>query len=150
MPSGTYGDTTSMTACLTDPTSDKVAPDFRAGPISAMTAAIAPTGTQSTTRSASLTASAAVSVMRSHRLISAAMAARWTLRSGPARSARFSRKSPPSPCPFELRDPVDDPAAGAFVAHRDAQAMGQFVACNPADQNAFGFEVIVAGICLLC
>ena len=58
---GICGPTASITACLTDPTSVTVAPGFRCGAMSAATAPIAPTGTASTTRSASRTASAALS-----------------------------------------------------------------------------------------
>ena len=59
-PSGRCGATASITARLTEPTSVTVAPGFRNGAISRATSPIAPTGTQSITRSAPSTASAAV------------------------------------------------------------------------------------------
>ena len=62
-----------ITSFLTDPTSVTVAPLARCGAICAVTAPIAPTGTQSTTRSAPSTASAAVSTIRSHNPISCAI-----------------------------------------------------------------------------
>jgi len=71
-PCGTCGATALITARLTEPTSVSVAPGARCGPISSATAPIAPTGTQSTTRSAPCTASAALSVTRSTRPISRA------------------------------------------------------------------------------
>ena len=60
-PAGRCGATAAITARLTEPTSVTVAPGFSRGAIAAATSAIAPTGTQSTTRSASSTAAAAVS-----------------------------------------------------------------------------------------
>ena len=45
-PPGRPGSTASITARLTDPTSDKVAPGLSRGAISAVTAAMAPTGTR--------------------------------------------------------------------------------------------------------
>ena len=47
---------------LTEPTSERIAPGFRCGPISLATAPLAPTGIETMTRSASFTACALVSV----------------------------------------------------------------------------------------
>ncbi len=57
---GRRGPTAAITARLTEPTSLTVAPGLSRGAISAARASIAPTGTQSRTRSAPSTASAAV------------------------------------------------------------------------------------------
>ena len=97
--SGRCGATASITAAFTEPTSLTVAPGFRCGPISAATSPIAPTGTQSTTRSAPATASAAVSTTRSQSPSSAATARVSAERAVPTISpARPSRR---------IRRPID-------------------------------------------
>ncbi len=58
-PAGTCGCICAMTDALVEPTSVRIAPGFSAGAISSATSPDAPTGTETTTRSASCTASAA-------------------------------------------------------------------------------------------
>ena len=58
-PSGICGDICAMTERLVEPTSVTMAPGFSAGAISSATAPDEPTGTETMTRSASRTASAA-------------------------------------------------------------------------------------------
>jgi hypothetical protein len=58
-PAGMCGAICAMTDALVEPTSVTVAPGFNAGAISAATAPDAPTGTETMTRSASVTAFAA-------------------------------------------------------------------------------------------
>ena len=58
-PAGTCGCICAMTDALVEPTSVRIAPGFSAGAISSATAPDAPTGTETMTRSASRTASAA-------------------------------------------------------------------------------------------
>src|ERR1700680_4751443 len=62
---GMCGRIAAMTAPLTEPTSETIAPFFNFGPISAATAPLAPTGTQTMTQSAPSAASALVSTTRS-------------------------------------------------------------------------------------
>ena len=147
--------TLATTACLTEPTSDTMAPGFSAGAMPAATAPHAPTGTQKMTRSAPRTASAADRrgrrrarpsavnalqrpAMRSHAtmvrarfLRRATRASDEPIRPSPTMTSRSKSGSgsavadPSAMASQEIAQRVDDEAIGFFRADRQAQRLGK-------------------------
>ena len=101
-PAGMWGAMSRTTAALTEPTSETVAPGFRCGPMSFATAAQAPIGTQTITRSAPATAAALLSTTSS-----ASPSSRMRCRVGSERDvATISRTRPSARAARAIEPPI--------------------------------------------
>src|SRR5262245_36447388 len=110
MPAGTWGAMSRSTADLTEPTSDRIAPRARCGPISFAAAPLWPTGMQTITRSALSTAAALVSTTWSaspsssaRRRVAAERAVATMLRTTPCARAARAIEEPIRPTPISAR-----------------------------------------------